>query len=153
MFSTGTTRRAALRLALAAPLTGGLRLRARAATGVPIAVWHDAGCLCCEGWVRHMRQAGFSVTAQATSDMAAVKQAHGVPEALRSCHTAIADGYIIEGHVPASDVGRLLGAWPRAAGLAAPGMPASAPGMDQPGEPYLVILFGAPAGEAIFARH
>jgi hypothetical protein len=73
--------------------------------------------------------------------------------ALQSCHTARAGGYVIEGHVPAGDVRRLLAERPQARGLAAPGMPASAPGMDQPGEAYDVVLFGSPAGERTWARH
>ncbi|HEY2132679.1 MAG TPA: DUF411 domain-containing protein [Acetobacteraceae bacterium] len=100
-----------------------------------------------------MRQSGFAVTSHATEDMAAIKRANFVPDALISCHTAVTGDYVIEGHVPAQDVLRLLAERPEAKGLAVPGMPASAPGMDQPGEPYTVILFGSPAGEKTYARH
>ena len=76
-----------------------------------------------------------------------------MPNDLQSCHTAVIDGYVIEGHVPATDVKRLITERPSAKGLAAPGMPSSAPGMDQPGEPYTVILFGTPTGNRTYARY
>jgi hypothetical protein len=100
-----------------------------------------------------MRKAGFSVTVRVSDDMAAIMQARGVSDDMRACHTAVVDGYVIEGHVPARDVMRLLGERPTARGLAVPGMPASAPGMDQPGEPYTVILFGAPSGDRPYMQH
>ena len=116
-------------------------------------VWKDPNCGCCDGWVQHMRKAGFSVTVRPSDNMAAVKQARGVPDDMQSCHTGVINGYVIEGHVPAPDVMRLIAERPSAKGLAVPGMPASAPGMDQPGEPYTVFLFGAPADNQTFARH
>lgn len=130
--------------------------RARAAQSVPAArleVWQDPNCGCCEGWVAHMRAAGFEVVARKVADVVPVKVSSGVPEALWSCHTALVDGYVIEGHVPATDVQRLLAERPRAKGLSAPGMPPSSPGMDIPGVAYEVILFGAPGGERLWARH
>jgi hypothetical protein len=149
-----TTRRNALRLALAcAAVPLAVPGTARAEVSAPVLVWKDPGCGCCEGWVGHMRAAGFSVSVRDTADMDAVKLARGVPEALVSCHTALVGGYVVEGHVPAPDIRRLLAERPAAKGLAVPGMPQSAPGMDQPGEPYSVVLFGAPAGSRIYARH
>jgi hypothetical protein len=136
---------------LALDLSGVARAETPAAT--PVEVWHDPTCSCCDGWVRHMRSEGFAVTARPTANLVAVKAAHGVPLPLQSCHTARAGGYVIEGHVPAADVRRLLTERPQARGLAAPGMPASAPGMDQPGEPYEVVLFGTPSGDRTWARH
>ena len=85
--------------------------------------------------------------------MVPVKAASGVPEALWSCHTAVVDGYVVEGHVPAADARRLLAERPPAKGLSAPGMPPSSPGMDIPGTPYEVVAFGAPGGERVWARH
>ncbi|WP_424138103.1 DUF411 domain-containing protein [Roseomonas chloroacetimidivorans] len=126
---------------------------AQAAQGPAIEVWKDPTCGCCEGWVRHMREAGFEATAHDVTDLQAVKTANGVPDALQSCHTAIIGGYVIEGHVPAADVRRLLAERPRAKGLAAPGMPPSSPGMDIPGTPYEVVLFGASGGDRLWARH
>jgi len=150
MRSDGTrplTRRGALILAIAA--TGA----AQAAPATKVAVWKDPACGCCKGWVRHMRQAGFEVTVHEVDDVGPLKASSGIPDALWSCHTALVEGYAIEGHVPAADLWQLLGERPRARGLAVPGMPASAPGMDRPGEPYEVVLFGAPAGGRIWARH
>ncbi len=151
-----TTRRSALRLALAGaalPLASVAFGAAHAETLPPVAVWKAPTCGCCGNWIRHMRDAGFSVSAHDTTDMAAVKQARGVPDALQSCHTAVIAGYVVEGHVPAADIKRLLAEQPSAKGLAVPGMPQSAPGMDQPGEPYTVVLFGTPAGDRVYARH
>nr|WP_294504317.1 DUF411 domain-containing protein [uncultured Rhodopila sp.] len=150
MTSALTTRRNALFLGAACVA---LPLVARAGTLPPLTVWKDASCGCCGGWVRPMQAAGFSVTVHDTSDMAAIKRQRGVPDALQSCHTAVIDSYVVEGHVPAADVIRLLADRPEARGVSAPGMPASAPGMDQPGEPYTVVLFGTPAGDSVYATH
>lgn len=142
------TRRGPLLLALAAPSL------ARAQAAPRVEVWKDRYCGCCDGWIVHMRRAGFAVAAQDRADMPAIKRAQGVPDALWSCHTARIEDYVLEGHVPPADVRRLLAEHPAAKGLAVPGMPAAAPGMDMPGEAYEVILFGL-AGDAqrVFARH
>lgn len=146
-----TRRHATLGLLCGAALLAGLP--ALAAAGPTVAVWKAASCECCEGWVRHMRAAGFRVTVQVVEDVAPVKRANGVPEALESCHTALVDGYVVEGHVPASDVTRLLAERPQAKGLSAPGMPADAPGMDsRSGQPYDVVLFDA-GSSRLYARH
>ncbi len=102
------------------------------AAGTAIAVYQDPNCGCCSGWVEHMRDAGFDVTAIKTVDMASVKQRLGVPSKLGSCHTGIvlATGQVIEGHVPANVVHKLL-ADSSVKGVAAPGMPLNAPGMGQ----------------------
>lgn len=116
-------------------------------------VWKSPSCGCCAGWIRHMEAAGFTAIVHDTEDMERVKQSRGVPDALGSCHTAVVDGYVIEGHVPAEDVRRLLTERPRAKGLSAPGMPQDAPGMDmKTGRPYDVVLFGGEA-DRVFARH
>ena len=151
-----TTRRSALRLGLAGaslPLASTIFGRAHADTLPPVVVWKDANCGCCEGWVRHIRGAGFGVTVRDVGDMAVIKRARNVPDALQSCHTAVVAGYVIEGHVPASDVKRLIAEQPSAKGLAVPGMPQSAPGMDQPGEPYKVVMFGTPTGDQTYAQY
>lgn len=120
-FTDAVARRSFLGFGLAAAaLPVGM---ARAAQGPALEVWKDASCGCCEGWVRHMRAAGFEATVRDAADMQEVKAANGVPDALQSCHTASVGGYVIEGHVPAADVRRLLAERPRAKGLAAPGMP------------------------------
>lgn len=93
-------------------------------------VYQDPNCGCCSGWVDHMRDAGFQVKAIQSADMASIKQRLGVPMTLASCHTAVLDdtGQLIEGHVPASVVHKLL-ADPTVTGVSAPGMPLNAPGM------------------------
>jgi hypothetical protein len=126
---------------------------ASGAQAARVEVWKDPSCGCCEGWVRHLRAAGFDAIVHEVADLQAIKAANGVPDALQSCHTAIVGGYVVEGHVPAADVRRLLVERPRAKGLSAPGMPLSSPGMDMPGTPYEVVLFGAPGGDWLWARH
>ncbi len=119
-----------------------------------VVVWKDPNCGCCGGWAQQMRRAGFPVAERTSGDLGSIKQARGVPDHLVSCHTAAVDGYVVEGHVPAADILRLLRQRPAARGLAAPGMPAVAPGMDQrSGEPYRVVLFGTAGGDRAFARH
>jgi hypothetical protein len=146
-------RRTTLRLGLAGFALSLDRVSAARAALPPVVVWKDAACGCCGGWVHHMRDAGFSVMEHDVTDMAAIKQARHVPGTLWSCHTAVAGGYVLEGHVPAADVKRLLINQPQALGLAVPGMPQSAPGMDQPGEPYEVVLFTAAGENRLYAQH
>lgn len=146
-------RREALGLLAAALSAFGASGAATAAPATRVEVWQDPSCGCCEGWVRHLRAAGFEVIARKVADVQPVKAARGVPEALWSCHTAVVEGYVVEGHVPAADIRRLLAERPQAKGLSAPGMPPSAPGMDMPGTPYEVVLFGAPDGDRSWARH
>ncbi|WP_049976145.1 DUF411 domain-containing protein [Azospirillum sp. B506] len=135
----------------------GLPGMARAAVpagGAAVEVWKAASCDCCEGWVRHMRAAGFDVTVHVVEDVTPMKRVAGVPDDLASCHTARVGGYVLEGHVPADDAKRLLAERPQARGLAVPGMPQDAPGMDMAsGLPYQVVLFGAAGGPQVYARH
>lgn len=124
-------------------LIAGCASRAQAAE---LTVYRDPGCGCCGAWVQHMSEAGFHAKVVDTTDLASVRARLGVPEILGSCHTAAVGGYAIEGHVPASDVKRLLAERPRnARGLAVPGMKLGSPGMKVPSgehEAYEVILFG-----------
>lgn len=115
-------------------------------------VWKSPSCGCCGGWIDHMRAEGFTLKVHDVEDVTPVKMQHGVPGEMASCHTAVVDGYVVEGHVPASDVRRLLAERPKATGLAIPGMPQSAPGMDIPGEPYEVLLFDGDRTQ-VYARH
>ena len=126
-----------------------------AAAAQTVEVWKARSCECCVGWVKHMRTAGFAVTVHEVESVETVKRDNGVPEVLASCHISLVGGYTIEGHVPAGDVERLLAERPQAKGLAAPGMPQDAPGMDgKSGQPYQVVLFGAPNGKVqVFANH
>ncbi|HEV2565309.1 MAG TPA: DUF411 domain-containing protein [Microvirga sp.] len=120
-----------------------------------IVVSKDPSCGCCTGWVNHLRQAGFSAEVIETSEINWVKVRLGVPQDLASCHTAEIGSYVIEGHVPADAIKRLLAENPTGKGLAVPGMPMGSPGMEMEGmapETYEVLLFG-PSGRAIFARY
>jgi len=140
-FHYGQTRRSVLGLVAAALLVP--RSSAFAQTS-NILVHKDPDCGCCTGWVRHLRDAGFAVTVEETTDLQPVRKRFGVPADLAACHTAEVDGYVLEGHVPAAAVRRLLEKRPTAIGLAVPGMPAGSPGMEG-GVPqrYDVVLFGA----------
>lgn len=117
-----------------------------------IVAYKDPSCGCCSGWVRHLEKAGFVVKVTETADLGAVRKGLGVPADLSSCHTAEIDGYVLEGHIPATAVRRLLEERPNGIGLAVPGMPAGSPGMggDVP-QKYEVILFGA-TGRQTFMR-
>jgi hypothetical protein len=127
--------------------------RAEAAS---ITVYKDPSCGCCTKWVEHLRAAGLKPLVHDRSDMDALKDSLGVPAALRSCHTAVAGKYVVEGHVPAADVTRLLAAKPKGVlGLAVPDMPAGSPGMEMSGrrDAYDVIAFSANGTTSVFARH
>jgi len=119
-----------------------------------VVVSKDPTCGCCNGWVTHLRGAGFAVTVTDTNRINVVKKHHGVPADLASCHTAEVGGYVLEGHVPAAEVKRLLAERPQATGLAVPGMPMGSAGMEMGGmtEPYEVILFGR-SGRRTYARY
>lgn len=120
-------------------------------------VWKDPNCGCCTGWVAHLQRDGFRADVVTTGAMSEVKQSRRVPDALVSCHTAEIDGYVIEGHVPAHAIRRLLAERPLARGLAVPGMPIGSPGMEGgTPETYDVVLFGEENGAAfqrVFGRY
>lgn len=124
---------------------------------LPLVVVHkDPYCGCCNGWIEHMRQAGFPVEARNEDDMAPIKARAGVPFGKGSCHTAMVGGYFIEGHVPAEDVKRLLAEKPDARGLALPGMPMGSPGMEMPDgrtQPYTVELVANDGSTGPYAQH
>lgn len=146
-----TTRRATV-MGLAASVALG---RQALAQDLPtVAVTKDPTCGCCERWVDHLRESGFTVTVT-EAPVNPLKVRLGVPRELASCHTAQIGGYVIEGHVPAGAIKRLLAEKPQGTGLAVPGMPAGSPGMEVEGmEPdtFEVVLFG-PAGRSAFARY
>jgi hypothetical protein len=125
------------------------------ATLPKVVVTRDPNCGCCGGWVDHMKTAGFPVEVVTTSQVHQVKARLGVPDSLAFCHTAEVGGYVIEGHVPADAIKRLLAEKPQAKGLAVPGMPVGSPGMEVEGvapDTYDVVLFG-PSGQNTFARY
>ena len=131
-----------------------------AACGAPsqassdVQIFRTATCGCCLGWAEHMEQNGFSVDVIEVDDLPAVKARLGVPAELAACHTAEVGGYVVEGHVPASDIQRLLRERPQIRGLAVPGMPEGSPGMEGPHpEPYAVLAFDAQGRSSVFERH
>jgi hypothetical protein len=120
----------------------------------PVTVYKDPSCGCCTKWIEYMRKSGFSVTAHDDTDMDARKDHYGVPSGVRSCHTALIGNYVIEGHVPAADVDRLLKEQPRVAGLAVPGMVVGSPGMEGgTARPYAVLAFQKTGKTTTFASH
>jgi hypothetical protein len=118
-------------------------------------VYHDPNCGCCGKWVDHMRAHGFAVETVPTQDMSSIKLELGVPRNLPSCHTAVVGDYVIEGHVPAEDVKRLLAERPDAAGLSVPGMPLGSPGMEMGDRrmAYDVIRFDENGDTAVFNHY
>lgn len=120
-----------------------------------IEVTKSASCGCCSEWVEHLREEGFTVTVVDVDDPGVAARALGVPDELRSCHTAKINGYAVEGHVPAADIRRLIAEKPSAAGIAVPGMPLGSPGMDNAGkkQAYATILFNKSGKREVFARH
>jgi hypothetical protein len=118
-------------------------------------VYKDPNCGCCEAWVEHVRAAGFNAEVVETGTINRVKARLGVPTSLASCHTAEIGSYVLEGHVPAAEIRRLLAERPAGRGLAVPRMPVGSPGMEVPGmdpDTYEVILFGAEQ-QMVFARY
>jgi hypothetical protein len=123
---------------------------------VMLAVYKTPTCGCCSKWVEHMQQNGFTVHVTDLNDLSAIKSKHGVPARLQSCHTGVVNGYVVEGHVPASDVKRMLKELPAIAGLALPGMPIGSPGMEEPGmktQPYEVLTFDKAGTTRTYSRH
>jgi hypothetical protein len=118
-----------------------------------VLVYKTPACGCCNGWVEHMRAAGFTVDTRDVNDIMSVKQDGGVPVSMSSCHTSLVDGYVVEGHVPADQVRRLLAERPEIAGIAAPGMPSGSPGMEGPNaQPYEILSFTRSGEAAVFAE-
>lgn len=136
----------------------GWTLSARAAQTKPLVeVWKDPNCGCCKDWMVHLESEGFAVKAHDKGNTAA-RAAFGMPQALGSCHTAKVQGYVIEGHVPAVDIKRLLADKPEALGLAVPGMPIGSPGMDGPvyggrRDAYQVLLVRKDGKTEVFSRY
>ncbi len=126
-----------------------------AETSLPtVVVYKSPTCGCCKQWVAHLAENGFTVKTTDMPDVTPMKVMYGVKQALRSCHTAVVDGYVLEGHVPAADLKRLLQERPDVTGLAVPGMPMGSPGMEG-GRPdaYQVIAFNKNGAQHVFAQH
>ena len=153
-------RRTALRWLAASAAVGvaaPLWARTPAADALAVEVWKDPSCGCCHDWIAHMEANGFSFTVHDTGNNA-VRTRLGLPQKLGSCHTALVGGYLIEGHVPASDVRALLQQKAKALGLAVPGMPVGSPGMDgavygNRRDPYDVLLVARDGSTRIFKSY
>ncbi|WP_211276917.1 DUF411 domain-containing protein [Tamilnaduibacter salinus] len=120
-----------------------------------ITVHKSPTCGCCTEWVEHLRENGFDVTVNDTRNLNAVKIEAGLTRALASCHTAFVGDYVIEGHVPAADIRRLLDEAPEAHGLAVPGMPIGSPGMEvgDRQDAYAVLLFNESGQSRVFTQY
>jgi hypothetical protein len=147
-------RRNALSLALGAmALTA---VPAFAAGALPmVEVYKNPSCGCCGAWVDHLKAAGFDVRVTMTEDTSPVRQKYGLPDRFGSCHTAVVAGYVVEGHVPAGDVKKLLAMKPVAVGIAVPGMPVGSPGMEMGSrkDSYQVLLVDKNGRERVFSSY
>ena len=126
-----------------------------AAADDEVTMFKDPYCGCCGKWAEHMREHGFKVKEVISQEMDQIKHQAGVPRALGSCHTAKVGNYIVEGHVPATDVKRMLSEKPAITGISAPGMPMGSPGMEgpYPADRYDVVSFDAEGKTAVLASH
>lgn len=148
-------RRAILVALVAGVLGAGDLIEARQKSPV-VDVYKTPTCGCCSKWVEHLQKNGFTVRATNLESLAEVKAKYHVPGQLQSCHTATVNGYVVEGHVPSSDVRKLLKERPPIAGLAVPGMPIGSPGMETPGtkaHPYDVVAFDKKGKTRVYASH
>jgi hypothetical protein len=136
-------------------ITVALMLAGTAANAASMTVMKSPTCGCCSKWVEHVRADGFDVKVVNVDDIMAVKAKAGIPQKMASCHTTMVGGYVIEGHVPASDIKKLLAQKPKAKGIAVPGMPIGSPGMEHGDhrQPYQTLLIKADGSTSIFARH
>jgi len=146
------------RLLVVGILLGALAASVTAARPTPppeMVVYKSASCGCCRQWVDYLKAKGYKVTSKDLDDAAleSIKAELGVTRGVSSCHTAVIAGYVVEGHVPAGDIERLLREKPKVLGLSAPGMPGGAPGMDTSKDPYDVLTFDAKGTTTVFAHH
>lgn len=138
---------------LALGITGLARLLEASGFKIAMLVYKDPGCGCCEKWVEMMKGSGFVVSVRNTTNMDPIKRRHNVSPALASCHTALVEGYVIEGHVPADLILKLVREKPKLAGLAVPGMVTGSPGMEGPNpQKYEVLSFDAAGKTGVYAR-
>lgn len=119
-----------------------------------VVMYKNAGCECCDKWASYMQGSGYPVKIIEASNLSAVKADQGIPRNMGACHTSVIGDYVVEGHVPAEDISRLLREQPEAAGLVVPGMPSSSPGMNTAlNEPYNVYLLKNDGSTEVYARH
>jgi hypothetical protein len=121
----------------------------------PVEVFRSPSCGCCGAWVDHLKAAGFDVKVTMVDDTSAARRKYGLPDKFGSCHTAVVAGYVVEGHVPAADVKKLLAMKPVAVGIAVPGMPVGSPGMEMGArkDPYQVLLIDKQGRERVFSSY
>ena len=149
----------ALGITLGAAMLAHPKLGNTSSPGKVVTVWKTPNCGCCKDWVSHLREEGFQVVTNDVSDTAPVRQKLGLPAKFGSCHTAQVGGYVVEGHVPAQDVKRLLREKPVAIGLAVPGMPVGSPGMEMQDDmlgvrdAFDVVLVNADGSSRIFQSY
>jgi hypothetical protein len=139
-----------------AAAVGALSLPVVAKEALPqVQVFKNPSCGCCGAWVDHMKAAGFAVNVTEVDDTSVARRKYGLPDRFGSCHTAVVAGYVVEGHVPANDVKKLLAMKPVAIGLAVPGMPVGSPGMEMGSrkDPYQVLLIATDGRERVFATY
>ncbi len=137
-------------------LAGALPLWSHAAKRPAVTVYKTPSCGCCHEWIAHLQQNGFEVVANDVPDTSPYRSRFGVPKELASCHTGVIDGYALEGHVPASDIRRLLAERPKARGLSVPGMPVGSPGMEVEGtrrDAFDVVLFADDGGRKVWQHY
>lgn len=153
--ATGIAATFALTSLAVARLDDGRSAQVKPGAAIQVTVFKDANCGCCREWVEHLRKNGFAVTAKDTTDVSSVKRTGRVPQRLYSCHTAFVNGYVVEGHVPAADIHRMLRDKPKIAGIAVAGMPAGSPGMEVGGrkDPYDVVAFRRDGSTSVYAKH
>jgi hypothetical protein len=121
---------------------------------ISVTMYKNEGCMCCTRWAEHMNKEGFYVTEEITRQLGAIKSEQGITSELASCHTAMIDGYVVEGHVPPADVQRLLEERPDAIGLSVPGMPEGSPGMEGPNpNPYDVLLINSDGSTSVYSSY
>ena len=121
---------------------------------ITLTMYHGEGCMCCVKWAAYLEDHGVTVVDEIVDDLHQIKREKGVPGQLSSCHTAIVDGYVVEGHVPVEDIRRILAEQPDAIGISVPGMPPNAPGMDIPvSRPYDVLLFDHDQNISVYNTH
>lgn len=121
----------------------------------PVEVFKNPSCGCCGAWVDHLKAAGFDVKVTMVDDTSVARKKYGLPDRFGSCHTAVVAGYVVEGHVPAADVKKLLAMKPVAIGIAVPGMPVGSPGMEMGSrkDPYQVLLVDKQGRERVFSSY
>lgn len=135
-------------------MLAGLLVTATSAWAADVVVYRTPSCGCCLRWVAHLQSNGFTVEIRNLENLSPIKRQHGVSAELEACHTALVQGYVIEGHVPADDIKRLLRERPTVTGLAVPDMPVGSPGMEGPNpEPYEVLTFDRNGRTTVYSNH